>query len=561
MLVTLLYRIFVFVAAIQVILTSAALGAYASDTQSPFEGSSTLEGPSALEGRTIDSVIIDNRNIFDTSLDEFDNFFFRIANKLHIKTTSKTIRREVLLKAGQPYRQELADETARNLRTRMRMFDVWVEADTLDTGELLVRVITIDQWSLSGGLSIKHDGDETSYAIGAIDRNLLGRNQFLGVNYVVPGDDDAYLACAFADGRFFGKPMKVGMEFRNDSRDELKGGSIGRPYYNLDQSLAYGLSVSRVGGRVDTYRDDRQVAEHRFRGDKLKGEVAMRFGSRQRKARLRAVYSYRFQDSFGKIYLSDDPGDRELAEAAFPEDSIVHEVGGGTRLYNLDFVTLTRIDGFKYTEDFSLGQVIGLSAFRAFDEGRSMIYDHVEVLTGTGHYYRSNLFYLTYVGAFWFDGFKTIRRTTDITMNIYNNKYRSVTFVGRVKVSSDLRDSGAEALELNHEEGLRGMARHFLSGDRMALMNFESRFFPGLELLSVVFGVAAFADVGRTYRTDEPLTLEGFYASAGVGLRISMERSQRNQMLRLDLNYSEKRGWRISMGTNQYFLAVLAAFS
>jgi len=558
--ITLLYRICVFAAAVLVMSVSAVPGADAGDTQSPFEGPSALEEPSALEGRIVDSIVIDNRNIFDTSLDEFDNFFFRTANKLHIKTTSKTIRREVLLKAGQPYLQELADETARNLRTRMRVFDVWVEADTLDTGELLVRVTTIDQWSLSGGLSFKHDGEATSYTIGAKERNLLGHNQFLGVSYVVPGDEQNYLTTAFAAQRFFGQPMRVGLDFRNDPRDEFKSISIGHPFYSLDQSLAYGFRVSRVGGRVDTYRDEHQVAEHKFRGDQLKGNVAVRAGSGLRKIQLRAVYSYRFKDSFGETYLSDNPDDRELAAAAFPEDSVVHEVGGGARLYNLDFVTLRRIDGFKYTEDFTLGQMIGLSVSRAFD-GPRVVYDGLEVLAGTGQYFRSNLLYLTYAGAFWFDGLKTIRRRTNITMNIYNNRYGFVTFAGRLKFNSDFRDSGAEALELNHDEGLRGMASHFLTGDRKALMNLESRFFPDLELLSVVFGAAAFVDAGRTYRTDEPFTLDGFYASAGIGLRISLERSQRNQMLRLDLNYSEKRGWRISLGTGQYFSAAVEAFS
>lgn len=87
------------------------------------------------------------------------------------------------------------------------------------------------------------------------------------------------------------------------------------------------------------------------------------------------------------------------------------------------------------------------------------------------------------------------------------------------------------------------------------MFNLEGRFYPNIEILSLHLGGVVFTDVARSWRSDEPLKLRDFYGSAGVGLRIALERSSKNRLLRIDAAYSEKYGWQISIGTNQYFMA------
>ena len=105
-----------------------------------------------LEGLVIDSIEIENRNIYDLTDPRYSNFIFRLADKLHFVTRKKIVRQELLFKEGEPFSSEIALETARNLRTRFPFNDAWVTAELLPTGRLLVRVVTIDQWSLIGGL-------------------------------------------------------------------------------------------------------------------------------------------------------------------------------------------------------------------------------------------------------------------------------------------------------------------------------------------------------------------------------------------------------------------------
>ncbi len=56
--------------------------------------------PSNLQ--TIDTIIIENRNIFDRE-DAAPDWVARLANKLHMRTRQSVIRRRLLLNRGDPF--------------------------------------------------------------------------------------------------------------------------------------------------------------------------------------------------------------------------------------------------------------------------------------------------------------------------------------------------------------------------------------------------------------------------------------------------------------------------
>ena len=84
-------------------------------------------------------------------------------------------------------------------------------------------------------------------------------------------------------------------------------------------------------------------------------------------------------------------------------------------------------------------------------------------------------------------------------------------------------------------------------------MNLEGRFFPNIELLSVMFGSAVFVDLGRAWRHDERFRLSNFERSIGVGLRISLEKSAKTELIRADLAYGQDNAWEFSLSSGQYF--------
>jgi len=126
-----------------------------------------------FEGLEIDSVVIDNHNIYDVNDKEYDNIIFKTANKLHYKTRKHIILKELLFKAGDSLSCELIEESERNLRNRLALFNAWIEVEKMENDHLLIKVITIDQWSIAGGLDFERDGNETEYRLWGEEKNFL----------------------------------------------------------------------------------------------------------------------------------------------------------------------------------------------------------------------------------------------------------------------------------------------------------------------------------------------------------------------------------------------------
>src|ERR1700704_5794919 len=75
-------------------------------------------------GAVVGEIRVDTRNIFDLDDPKENNVFFRLANKLHIRTRRGVIQRMLLFKSGQPVSVSLIEETERLLRANRYLYDV-----------------------------------------------------------------------------------------------------------------------------------------------------------------------------------------------------------------------------------------------------------------------------------------------------------------------------------------------------------------------------------------------------------------------------------------------------
>jgi hypothetical protein len=180
---------------------------------------------------------IDNRNIYELDDPRYSGFFFTTANRLHIVTRSQIVRQELLFHVGEPYDPELTAETARNLRTRFPFNDAWIDLVEYQPGKLLVRVVTIDQWSLIGGVrSIDRNGQETDFRFGFEERNFLGRAQFMSLDWFVRELHPDYVNAVYREPRITGRPWSVELSYSSNPENELKEITLAHPYYSLAQS-------------------------------------------------------------------------------------------------------------------------------------------------------------------------------------------------------------------------------------------------------------------------------------------------------------------------------------
>ena len=140
--------------------------------------------PSAsyAQARVIDTVIVIVGDPFPP--EEATSFLPRAMNSLHAMTRPHIVRREVLLRTGEPYDSALAAETTRNLRA-MRIFkEVEVDSMALDGGRLGLLVRTRDSWTTSPaiGFGVGAKGTVT-YKFGLTELNLLGTGTLAHVSY------------------------------------------------------------------------------------------------------------------------------------------------------------------------------------------------------------------------------------------------------------------------------------------------------------------------------------------------------------------------------------------
>lgn len=522
-------------------------------------GTSSAEGSNqealvGLSGRIVDSIVIDNRSIYDTSDPAYKSFIFRWANRLHRKTRKWVVANEVLLRVGSPYSPDLADETARNLRRSLPIYDAWVESDTLADGRLVVTVVTIDQWSLSGGGSAKREANEINYWVGLTERNFLGHNQFVSGTYFIEASEADHVRATFADNRLFGLPVRLELDYSDDPRSKFTELVLSKPYYDLTQKFALGFAITTIGGRRDVYKDENLIAQSEYDGDQLYMSFAFRYGSYLQKGSARLEYKYRSEGTTKRSVYTDDSLDTYLALRSFPADSQYHDFRLTLGVSNLHFIKRRRIDGFGYTEDFTLGSAAEASVSQAFD-GDSTVHRSLGLGLAQGSLIRPGLLILSAGARLWYHRDEAIRRRLQFTTHFYNQSVSFLTVAIRAVYTSDWRVAQTNDLVLGGNTGLRGFSRYFRTGDRRAVLNLEGRLFPELEFLSVLFGGALFVDLGRSFKAGEGLSWKGYYAAVGAGLRISFERSSRSSLFRCDVAWSEHAGWQLSVSSGQFFSA------
>lgn len=502
------------------------------------------------EGMIIDSVEVDNRDIYDTSNPAYSSFLFRMANRLHIVTKKRIIEREVLFSKGERFNREIAEETARNLRQHYPLNDSWIELERLGNNRLLVRVVTVDRWSLVGGLkSVNTDAGETDYQVGFEERNFLGRAQFWSFDYYVREAEDNYVTAEFRERRLFGSTYDIRWEFGTNPFDHYKRLSITRPFHNLAQQWGYGATLSDGGSKKERFLSNTQIAGWEDKLDMTDMFAAFRWGPYYRKTTITARYSYLLRQLTDRVILDS----AAFTPEQFPDDSVYHEFDVGIEQSRQKFIVEHRLEGFSYNEDVALGETVGFTFGRAFRPRLDGYhYNYINLLLGVHKKIGGNIVMADYSRSFWYKTGTDTRRITVFTFRAYNNRLPFVTMALRTQYVSDKTDN-PNGLILGGKTGLRGYDREFTSGNRVHVVNIEGRFFPGIEILSVKVGGAIFADFGRAWRKGQSVEFKDYYAAIGAGLRLSLERLSRGRMVRIDVTCGQHGRLGLSIGTGQYF--------
>jgi hypothetical protein len=220
----------------------------------------------APEGKLIEQIDIVPLDVFEES-----DPLPRWLNVLHATTRPSIVRREMLLREGDRYRQVLCDDTLRDLRHLIQLSVVVIVATPgSDDGRVRVVVITKDVWSLRANWNlVVNRGGFESFVLEPDERNLAGVHHVasglfmvdpatftFGAGYQIPRIDASRIALdASAD-------VVVN---RDSGALEGSGAAlvVGQPIYSgltdwsWDATVAYGDYISRrfVDAAPSFFRD------------------------------------------------------------------------------------------------------------------------------------------------------------------------------------------------------------------------------------------------------------------------------------------------------------------
>ncbi len=516
---------------------------------------SQVYADSSRKNIRIDSVEIFSENVYDLNRPQYDNFLFRLANKMHIVTKKSVIARELLLGKGDVFDTALAMETARNLRSLPYLLKTEIYLKEGKLGEQIMAVNTSDKWTTTGGLSYHRVGGKSDLQIGIEENNLLGLGIFTAHDYFAPEDDRNFYQGQISDNRFLGKPFSLSFFYSDSPRYGVINAKVKRPYYSLSQHWGGGLHYSNSRNRLDRYQTGELIIRDRFIRDNLTLEVTNRVGSYQLKSHFTLRYEY--TDVYGKPrkVLTNIPDSiLEKFEDA-PGDSIINYFQFTYRLQQINYQSFQRINRFEKIEDYNIGFDGRLYFGNAFGAGLSN--SQYQVLGFWPEYS-----YMSYGGlgiggakyTVWMDGQDWLRKELSTYFYNYFKFGRNNTLAIGIRYAFEKSRNTGQTLYLDEDRGIRGFPAYLYGGEERLIVNIEDRLFSDIEILSVGVGAVGFVDIGNIWSRDQGFSWENTRSSIGAGLRFGVSRSTQAEIIRIDLAYAiDIKSWQISFGTGQYF--------
>ena len=491
--------------------------------------------PETLEAEryVIGEVTLDKADVFDLSNPDENTWLYRAANRWHIMTRDKTIRKQLLFRPGDLYDRRLIEESERLLRQNKYLFDAEVKATQATDGRVDLTVSTRDIWSLAPELSISRSGGETRTRIGLEEINLLGRGQRLRVLRDEDIDRNENIV-EFSDQHLGRSWVSLLARYADNSDGNTSVLSVVRPFYALDTRWAAGGTIYDDDRRDKLYQYGEAAAEYRH-----EREYAMAFGGWSQ-----GLISGKARRWTAGV-VSDDNRFSPPAESALPtvlpEDRKLVYPFIGFELVEDGFVTTHNQDQMDRTEDFQMGLQLRASlgwADTSFGSDRDAAIFAASMSRGFGSLEKTALLVSARSQGRVESG-DLANTLLSVDARYYHRQAENRTFFaalsGTVGEALDLDNP----VEIGGKSGLRGYPLRYQAGDSKVLATIEQRYYTNWYPFRLArVGGAIFADAGRVWG-ENPLGPDNreWLVDVGIGLRLAMTRLSAGRVVHIDLAF------------------------
>ncbi|AKQ63943.1 hypothetical protein A176_000855 [Myxococcus hansupus] len=486
----------------------------------------------APAGKVLSEVLVDTEDVV-AEIDPFPDFL----NIFHARTRENVVRREVLLTVGKPYSEQLAQETARNLRG-LRLFSmvrlVPVKGRTPDTVGLMA--VTKDIWSLRLNSDFAAVGSLLQYLkLQGTEQNFLGRGKRIAVDFVLR-QDTLSLGQSYTDPRVLGSWWSLSesiavIQGRESGQTEGSRGSlsVSRPLYSLSTpwsasaSVAWNVETNRVYRGASIWQlpfPGGPAVPYVYRTEEVVGGLAYTrsLGTRYKWNIGGTVGAYHY--AYGAPLASGlSPEQSEWFNRNYlPRAEDAGYVGLSLRAFDARYEVLRDVDSYVLAEDFQMGHWISATLRYAppvfgershFAEGglalryRLRLGDTLTTASVSGAIRRQ----LGEHGAW--NNRRWAAELIEVSPKVLGGR-----FVARGLLDVNIDDLFDRIHLLGGANGLRGAGADAYSGRRLLLFNLEYRSRP-IVVKTVHLGGVLFWDSGSAFN-DRPAMVH----TVGMGLRL-----------------------------------------
>lgn len=474
---------------------------------------------------------------------------YGFADRLHVETREKVIRKFLLFHEGEPFRPERVAETERNLRGQRFLKSASVVAQPPHDGVVDVVVTTQDSWSIAPETQAGNKGGASQVGASIVETNLLGTGKAMALRWDKTVDRTRFLV-DYQDPTISSSYWNARVTYGMNSDGYEHAFTLQRPFF------AFATPWS-TDFEFDSLRQDDRLY--------LAGETTDKF--RHDSSRMVASFGRAFDPNdvranrlVGGIRVARDDFSEETG-TTLPESHNFRYVFLRYERANNDFVKLNFVNKDLRYEDFNLGGSYSLETAvspRAFGTTANTFFGRACASDGL-RLGNTSFAIPAFTLESRFDG-GAANSVANASIN-YVKRFdtdRPTATVARVTVTDGWRLDKNVQFFADGLTGLRAYRLHAFTGSRSFIANVEQRLYLGREIAQLVSpGVVAFFDTGNaTYGGASKLF--AVKSDVGVGIRIGLPRSPKN-LIRIDVAYplnseiGRRRGLLVSFASGQAF--------
>jgi outer membrane protein assembly factor BamA len=494
-------------------------------------GDATLEAQGAIIG----AIEYDIRQIFDEHDARENSGLYHFADQLHVRTKESTIQAQLLFRPGDKYSAQKLAETERNLRAVHYVYDAYVVPVKYAQGQVTVRVITKDVWTLSPGLSFGRSGGANSSSADLSDSNLLGSGKSLALTHA-SNVDRRSTGVTYGDPNLLGSRWTLASGVVNATDGNERSLALAQPFYSLDTPWTATLKASQFDRTVSRY--NRGDIVDQFKREEAYYELSGGVSSGLIDGWTRRVYA---GVRYDRNLFTPVPGTRTPAVVLPPERTLSYPFIAGELLQD-DYRKIGDQNQIGRTEDLYFGThlyaEIGYSG-TAFGANQNDLLITTSAAKGWQLSEHMQLFLANTVNSRVEGGSNMRNVFADATATYYWRWQPDCLFFAFLNGTTTHALDPDSQLLIGGDSGLRGYPLRYESGTSRGLLTLEQRFYTDWYPFRLArFGAAVFGDVGRTWGSgaignSDPGTL----SDLGFGLRFGNTRSGLGNVLHIDVAF------------------------